>query len=193
MLRIRRPRGVALAAVLGALSVTAVVAASLPGCGDSPPGPIQCLESLSPSTASVAAGSTATFTVAVANPDDDDATAVVVVWTLSGGGTLDQAETTLTLIDQTDPYGNPLGTNGTTTNTFNALGPAGAYTLQASVLAGGGCLAQTLPAASIQVTGTLPVDAGAPDGAADGDTDGAVDGAADGAADAAGDDAADGE
>jgi uncharacterized repeat protein (TIGR01451 family) len=175
MLRIRRPRGV-VAAVVGALSVSGLVAASLPGCGDGPPGAIQCLESISPSTASVAAGSTVVFTVSVANPDDDDATAVVVVWTISGGGTLDQSETTLTLVDQSDPYGNPLGTNGTTPNTFNAVGPAGAYTLQASVLAGGGCLAQTLPVVPIQVTGTLPVDAGAPDASSDAGGDDAADG-----------------
>jgi hypothetical protein len=171
MLRFGRARGFALAAAVVVLSVVGLVAALLPGCGDSPPGPIQCLESISPSTASVAAGSATTFTVSVANPDDDDATAVVVVWTLSGGGALDQSETTLTLIDQSDPYGNPLGTNGTTSNTFNAVGPAGSYTLQASVLPGGGCLAQTLPVVAIAVTGTLPVDAGVPDGSSDAASD----------------------
>ncbi len=202
MLRFGRARGATLAAVV---SVLAGAAAWLAACDDPPPGLIQCLESISPPTATVAAGASATFTVSVANPDDDDATAVVVEWTVSGGGSLDQTETTLTLIDQSDPYGNPLGTNGTTPNTFHALGPAGAYTLQANVLQGGGCLAQSLPAVSIQVTGTLPVDAGAPDAAieagVDASDDAAIeagvdasdDAAAEAGVDAGGDDAADGE
>lgn len=200
MLRLRRPSGAALAAIVVVLSAVSVLAASLPGCGDSPPGDIQCLESIAPTSGAIAAGSSSTFTVSLANPDDDDGTAVVVVWMLSGGGTLDQSETTLSLTDQTDPYGNPLGTAGTSSNTVNAVGPAGTYTLQASTLEGGGCVAQTLPPVSIQITGELLADGGAGDAASDaadaaeaaGDATPDVEDSADSAADAT-PDAPDGE
>jgi hypothetical protein len=175
------------------VSTLAGAAAWLAACDDDPPGNIQCLESISPPSATVAAGGSTTFTVSVANPDDDDATAVVIEWIVSGGGSLSQSETTLTLIDQSDPYGNPLGVNGTSPNTFNALGPDGTYTLQVNVLQGGGCLPQSLPPVAIQVTGTLPVDAGAPDGSTEAGDAASDDAATESGVDAGGDDGADGD
>jgi hypothetical protein len=176
--------------VAGGLAVAASVAAWLPGCDESP-GPTQCLESIAPTSAIVPAGSFATFTVSVGNPDNDNVGGVTVTWTLSGGGTLDRDQTTISLVDQTDDYGNPAGTLGTTSDAFHAVGPAGPYTLQVSVSAGGGCLAHSLPAVALEVTGSLPPDAGAPDGSSEGGEDASSeageDGSSEGGEDAGGD------